>query len=137
MGKEKIIIDTNNLISALGWEGKSRVLFHRVTKGEFQLFVSVDQLAEIKRVLRYPKLKFTNNQISRFLTILSEIAKIIQIKRRINIVRDPDDNMLIEAAIESKALYIITGDDDLLTLKEYNGVKIISVSEFLDKNKKP
>ena len=131
MGKKKIIIDTNNLMSALGWGGKSRILFQRVTKGEFELIVSIKQLVEIKRVLNYPKLKFTQDQINRFLAILSKCATFIETKLMLDVVRDKNDNMLLEAAIESESKYIITGDNDLLTLKEYNGIKIITVSDFL------
>ncbi|MFH1917226.1 MAG: putative toxin-antitoxin system toxin component, PIN family [Nanoarchaeota archaeon] len=94
------------------------------------------QLIEIRRVLKYPRFKFSEEQINRFHAIISEVSTIIETEKEINVVRDPTDNMLIEAAIESNTKYIITGDDDLLSLKEYRGIKILTVSDFLEEENK-
>lgn len=48
------------------------------------------------------------------------------------IKRDKDDNKIIEAAVEGKVNYIISGDKDLQDLKEYDGIEIINAREFLD-----
>jgi len=51
---------------------------------------------------------------------------------RVNVIeRDPSDNKFLEAALEAKADFIITGDHHLLELREFRGVKILSPSEFL------
>ena len=59
MGKKKIVIDTNNLISALGWEGNSRDLLIRVINKEYEFIISIKQIEELKRVLDYPKFGFS------------------------------------------------------------------------------
>jgi len=130
MGK-KVIIDTNNFISALGWEGKSRELLRKVMGKEYDLYISVKQIREIKRVMNYPKFKFTEKQKKRFLKILFSIATIIDTKTKLDIVEDRDDNMLLECAVEANADYIISGDKHIKKLKQYKGVRIISVSDLI------
>jgi uncharacterized protein len=131
MVTKKIIVDTNNLISALGWEGKSRELFLQILDKKFEMYISVKQIAELKRVLNYPKFKFTEQQKSEFLEIIFHIANIIHTQIEFDITDDKDDNIILECAVESKADYIISGDDDLLRIKEFKGIKIITVDKFL------
>lgn len=133
MGKEKIVLDTNNLISALGWRGNPRHIFEKVVDGTFELILSAKQINELLRVLEYQKFKFTNEQKSRFISILFEISTLIETEHSLDIIKeDPSDNMLLESATEGKANYIITGDAHLLKLKEFEGIKILPPKEFLD-----
>ena len=94
--------------------------------------ISIKQIAELKEVMKYPKFSFSEEQKRKFLEILFEIATIVDTKTNINVVKeDPDDNILLECAIEANADYIISGDDHLKKLKEFGKIKIVSVSEFL------
>jgi len=131
MGKERLVIDTNILISALGWNGKPRQLFKQIIDQRYELFISIKQIEELRRVLDYPRLNFSQSQKTRFLRILEETAAIIDTRLNLNVADDSKDNMLIECAVESNAGYIISGDDDLKRIRSYRGIKIISVSEFL------
>jgi putative PIN family toxin of toxin-antitoxin system len=132
MGKEKIVIDTNIIISALGWEGKSRELLRKIIDNEYELLISNKQLAEIKRVLYYPKFGFTQEQKNRLLKIIFQVAKVKEIKTELEIIKeDPSDNMLLECAIEAEAKYLISRDKHLKKLKRYKSITIISVSDFL------
>ena len=54
-------------------------------------------------------------------------------RRRITICRDPKDNMFLEAAADSLADAIVSGDDDLLELNDFEGIPIITSAEFLSK----
>ena len=135
MGKKKIIIDTNNLISALGWEGNSRELVRKVIDKEYELCISLKQIAELKRVMDYPKFNFTESQKSIFLEILTEVARIVNTTTVLSVIEGPDDNMLLECGLEVKADYIISGDEHLKKLKEFKGIKIVNVKDFLDENK--
>ncbi len=132
MGKKKIVIDTNNLISALGWEGNSKELFRKVIDKEYDMFISIKQLTELKRVMNYPKFSFTEEQKRKFLEILFEVATIVDTKSNLKVIKeDPDDNYLIECAVEINADYIISGDEHLKKLREFKNIKIVPVSEFL------
>ena len=107
MVKKKIVIDTNNLISALGWEGNSRVLINHIIDKKHEFIISIDILEELKRALNYPKFKFGKEQKRKFLEIIIKIATVIETKLRLSICDDKDDNKFLECAVEGKARYII------------------------------
>ena len=133
MGKKKIVIDTNVIISALGWEGKPREIFRGVLNGEFELIISKKQIEELKRVMDYPKFLFTEDQKFRLLEILIGIAKIVETSDKLKIIKeDPDDDIILESAVDNGVEFIISGDEHLLKLKEYMDVKIITPARFLE-----
>ena len=132
MGKTKVLLDTNILISALGWSGKPKVIFEKCLHGELVLVTSPNQIEELRRVMDYPKFNFTEEQKARFISIILEIATMVEITGKVKvIVDDPDDNAILETAIVGNANYLISGDPHLLKLKEFARVKIITASEFL------
>ena len=51
----------------------------------------------------------------------------------LKICRDPDDDKFINCAIDAKAIYIVSGDNDLLTIKNFAGIEIVTAREFYDK----
>jgi uncharacterized protein len=57
--KPKVVLDSNIFISALGWKGKSKVIFEKCLHGELELVISADQLKELMKVMDYPKFNFT------------------------------------------------------------------------------
>lgn len=132
MGKTRIVIDTNVLVSAFGWSGKPRQIFEQVLEERFELIVSQKQLTEIKRVITYPRLKFSADEQMRFLDVLTMIAHVVETHNDINVIKeDPSDNVLLEAAVEHEVKYIISGDQHLLKVKELRGIKILAPDEFL------
>jgi len=133
MGKKKIVVDTNILISAFGWDGLERLLFEKVLDDEFELIISPEQLDELTSVLDYPKFNFNDEQKQIFLSIIYEVATMIEIPGELKIIQsDPDDNIILETALIGKADYLISGNDHLLDLKEYSHVKILRTRAFLE-----
>src|SRR3989338_1780718 len=101
---EKLVVDTNILISAIGWRGKPHTLFQKIVDGNFELLISAKQLEELIKVMSYPRLNFTEDQKSRFLSILMEVADMIEITEKIEVIKDdPSDNMHLECAISGNA----------------------------------
>ena len=132
MVKKKIILDTNVLISAFGWKGKPELIFQKAINKELELFISDKQLEEIIRVLDYPKFNFNADQKSKFINILLEVATLIKIDKIKNIIKeDPDDDIILTSAIIGNVDFIISGDDHLLNLKEFNGIKILNANNFI------
>jgi len=130
---KKIVLDTNVLISALGWKGKPKEIFLRTIEGEFELIISSKQLEELKEVMNYPKFSFTEEQKIKFIEIIMSTAKIVETIGNLKVIKeDPDDDIILESEIENNAEYIISGDIHLLKLKEYNKVKILKPAEFLE-----
>ena len=132
MGKKKVVIDTNILISALGWKGNPNEIFIRVLEGEFELIISQKQIEELREVMNYTRFSFTEEQKSRFITLLLDVAKVVEVSGKLKVIKeDPDDDIILETAIENNADFIISGDDHLLKLKEYSNIKIVTANEFL------
>jgi uncharacterized protein len=133
MGKKKIIIDTNLIISGFGWSGKPKEVVDLVISGKVELVMSIDQFLEIKKVLKYPRLHFIQEQQERILLLLKEISTIVKIKTKVNVIQsDPSDNVILEPASEIKIDYIITGDaKHILPLKKFKGAIILTATEFL------
>src|SRR3989338_2400664 len=126
----KVLLDTNILVSAIVFGGKPEQILHLILEEEFLAITSPVLLAELKEVLNK---KFPTRETDFKLTIknIEEIFKTIQPKKTINILNDNDDNRVLEAAIEGNCKYIVTGDKELLSLKSYQGVKIVTAGEFL------
>ena len=132
MDKTKVVLDTNILISALGWKGKERVMFEKCLHGELELITSLRQLDELKRVMDYPKFGFTEEQKLLFLGIITSIATVVEITESLKVIEDdPSDDVILETAIVGKADNLVSGDPHLLSLKEIKGVKMVTASEFL------
>ena len=133
MGKTKVLLDTNILISALGWSGKQKVIFEKCLHGELELTTSPNQIEELKRVMNYPKFNFTEEHKATFISIIHEIATMVEISGKVKVIADDlDDNVILETAIVGNVVYLISGDPHLLKLKEFAKVKIVTASEFLD-----
>ncbi len=126
------MLDTNILVSALGWRGPERLVYERCQAGVMHLTSSPELLDELERVLRYPKLLFTESEIQSFVRDVTGIAGLVHPKRRIDIVlQDPDDNRVLECAVEAEAEWIVSGDPHLLELREHEGIQILSAAAAL------
>lgn len=65
--------------------------------------------------------------------MVKRASKIVAPQQKLNIIKqDPDDNVILECAIEGKAGYIVSGDRHLLALKQYRGIKIITARQFIE-----
>jgi len=127
----KAVFDTNVLIAAFLTEGICAKLLIRARKRDFDLILCDAILQEFERVLK-KKFAASPSEISDVSALLSGAA--CDIRRRIDAIapvcRDPDDDRILACAREAGADYIVTGDEDLLVLKSYEGTGIISPREF-------
>ena len=78
------------------------------------------------------KFQFPEENIQKLVDILLTYCHIVQPKSKFDAVRDKKDNKILECAFDCRANYIVTGDNDLLDLKEFKGIKILNSKEFLD-----
>jgi len=130
----KVVLDANVLISAYFWRGNPHTIFNRVVDGSDIMFITDEIIDELGRTIRKPRFHAGAEQINDYLTGIAGLGKKITIspRDRINgVCRDPDDEKYIECAIACNADYIISGDKDLLCLKRYNNVGIISARDYL------
>lgn len=132
---KKVVLDTNILISAFGWGGNPKQIFNEIIEGNLDLIISSEQFEELSKVLDYPKFDFTEEQKTRFKSLILEIAVFVYPKEKVNVIKeDPSDNIFLETAITGKVDFIITGNNHLLKLKEFKGVKIVTPKDFLKIN---
>ena len=127
----KAVFDTNVLIAAFLTEGLCSGLLIRARKQAFTLVLCDDIIREFEGIL-IKKFKLTSTDISEISAIVSEAASEILHKLGPipNICRDPNDDMIIACAIDAAADYIVTGDEDLLILKNYKDIVIINPRNF-------
>jgi hypothetical protein len=131
----KVVLDTNVLVSALIRNGKPRALLFEMVRGNAQLILSRGILEELAEVAADDKIRkyVEEEDVTRFLRIIGSTAKIVTIKSRFKEVkRDPSDDLFLRTAYDGGADYIISGDRHLLSLKEFRGIKILTVNEVLD-----
>lgn len=130
----RAVIDTNVLISAFVVYGKPRKILDRVFAGKVRLLTSPAILAEFEEVISRNKFGFTRPQVQRIVSLIIRAAEMIEPKTKIVFVaEDPDDDKVLECAVDGNAEYIITGDKHLLKIKKYKKIKIVNPNTFLRK----
>jgi len=130
---KKIVLDTNVFISGVLFNGNCRIILNEVIEGKLKLFISEKILIEVADVLSRKKFDFPPEIIRHIITEIEQISEFVSPKIEHKIIsKDPDDNMIIDCAVESTADYIISGDNHLLEIKSYKNIKIISPRDFLD-----
>ena len=134
MGEEKkVVIDTNIFISGFGWDAKPEEILKLLKQRRIINYISIDILNELKRVVSYPKLKFSDLLQNRILEFVFFYSEIVEPTQHISpITKDPDDNKFLECAMAAGAEFIISGDPHLINVAEYKAVKTVSAAAFLD-----
>ena len=133
----RVVIDANVFVSAiLKPNSNPDKVIDLVKQGRITLALSPDILAEIRKVLLYPKirkeLKLTTKEIGEALAQIVQAAIITSGRVRLNAIEsDPDDNRYLECAVEVQADFIISGDRHLKDLKNFQGIKIVNSATFI------
>jgi putative PIN family toxin of toxin-antitoxin system len=128
----KLVLDANVFISAFYWGGNPQGIIDRIIEGIDELYISNEILNEVTAVMARPKFKSSPETIEKYIRAIEKIGKKVAISGSVKgICRDKDDDDKIECGIHSGADYIITGDNDLLALGNYQQIKIITIKEYL------
>jgi putative PIN family toxin of toxin-antitoxin system len=129
----RLVLDTNVVASALLWLGPPRQLLDLAQTGNVSLFSSLPLLAELTGILSRAKFekKIAASQLS-VDQLVDFYAELVALVRPISISRlAPDDDVVIGTALAAKADLLVTGDRALLSIAEYEGGRVVSVSEAL------
>ena len=128
-------LDTNTWASgALGRPETIGEILRRWRQGRFETVVSDHILEELERTLRKPYFAKRINEQDRelFLALLRELATVVSITEPIpDILPDQADNVILATASSAGVPYLISGDRQVLTLGEYQLVRVLSAREFL------
>jgi hypothetical protein len=134
----RVVLDTNVWISGWLWGGVPGQLIIMAKNQQITIFVSEGLLSELETTLGRVKLQSKIRSLGATVQILlaktSELVKLCQ-ETSVDVpqLRDQDDAIIIATALAANAEVIITGDEDLLTLNEFEGILIITPTDFLNR----
>lgn len=130
----RVVIDTNVWLSALYFSGNPAKVVHLAEEKKIVSLTSEFILDELKEKM---VIDFHTPTFAAYATIsyIQSISEAVPTKGIDFGLRDEDDNLVLETAISGRCQFLITGDKDLLSLKEYNGIKVVTPTQFLVKQK--
>lgn len=135
--RPRAVFDTNLLVSYLLVHRPPIALLidEQLAQERFTLVSAPVLLEELARVLRYPRLQryYDTEQRDRFVALIAALSELVELPEEIPpISRDPDDDRVIACAVVGRADGIVSGDRDLLDLREVGGIPILTAAQFLE-----
>ena len=131
--RKNIVLDTNTILSSTLFPNSITFKAYEKAINHCQIVMSNATLAELELVITRPKFDRYLPLTTRlaFVEFLKNITLFIEPTETITDCRDPKDNKFLEIAVAAAAIFIVTGDNDLLVLNPYRGVEILKSSDFL------
>lgn len=129
----RLVLDTNVVASALLWGGAPRLLLQAGREKRVDLFTSAALLAELTEILG--RHKFDKKIAASMMTIdeivdrYTALAALVRPTPTPRIAPDPDDDVVIGTALAARAEFVVTGDNSLLSVDGYQGVRLVGVSQ--------
>jgi uncharacterized protein len=129
--QSKIIIDTNLWISYLISKGFKR-LDKLIYSDKARLVFSQELIDEFIEVAKRPKFKeyFSSDDIMKLLELFDTYGEHVKVSSDIKVCRDIKDNFLLSLSVDSQADFLITGDNDLLEIKNFGNTNILTITDF-------
>lgn len=128
----RVVLDANVLVSGIFWSGTPSKILEAWMDDHFDWVVSEDVLAEYTVVLKRVSLKSKKEfPIDEWIFLIRSHTHYCEPKHRFKLCRDPHDDKYLDLAFSGDAEILVSGDEDLLALKEKFPVKILSPKEFL------
>ena len=134
----KAVLDTNVLVSSLvSAGGPPRRILDAWLEGRYTLVTSLYLVEELVHVLSYPRiagrLHLDKGELATLVAALLSKAKVTPGELHLpGVTRDPKDDAVVACAVEGEADYIVSGDQDLLVLSEYEGIQIVTPRRFVE-----
>ena len=128
----RVVFDTNIFVSALVLPGsRADAALKRIIDDIDQLVVSKAIIDELLTVLAR-KFARDADELARLAVFLSDLARVVRPRARIEVLQDEADNRILECARTGKADLIVTGDKAMFELGHYREIKIISLRDYLE-----
>jgi putative PIN family toxin of toxin-antitoxin system len=128
------LYDTNIFISGTFWRGLPRRAIHLAKRGKVVEVVTCESLlAELRDVLTRPDKPFrlSAREADKVINNVRSYVRLVIPTRKVDVCRDPSDNLVIECALAGGAQYIVTGDPDLKVLRRFEEIEIVDVRTFV------
>jgi len=129
----RVVVDTNVIVSALLFRSEVSQIHKLWKEGIFIILLSKPIIDEYLRVLAYPRFGLLPEDIKYLLyREVVPYSEVVDVTSSLSVVNDdPDDDKFIALAVDAKADFIVSGDRHLLDIGEYEGIPVVSVSDFL------
>ena len=134
----KVVLDTNIWLSGTFWKGNPYRIIKLAEQKRIEVFITNAILEEIVDVLsregKFQKyMEDSGVHTEQLIKIALSISELTSPRERLSVIKeDPDDDIILESAVDNGVEFIISGDEHLLKLKEYMDVKIITPARFLE-----
>jgi putative PIN family toxin of toxin-antitoxin system len=126
-----IVLDSNVYVSALLFGGNPRAVVECAENGLIELSISTPIKEEVERILA-GKFSWPPGRVREVTFYLWSLTRSVAPRQSVTDCVDPDDNRILECALEAHAAVIVTGDGHLLKLHPYQGIRILTPKQFLD-----
>ena len=132
----KVVADTNVIVSAMLWIGTPHSILVAAEEARLTLCISPALLQELEGVLHRPKfaprLRELQVGAEKLTTSYARLAHVVLPRRVIRLVEtDPADDEVLACALAARAKFIISGDSDLLQLRVYRRMRVLSPTAFV------
>lgn len=129
----RIVIDTNVIIDGIKDEySYEKQILDAVINGEIEAYANHATISENRLI---SSRLVADESYKREVSLLLTQINLVRNKHQINIVSDPEDNKILESAVEAKAEFLVTRDNDLLSLGKYENIEIVTPAEFWNRYK--
>ena len=129
----RIVVDTNVMASALLFGGNPREVLLQAIRGEIGLGMSPAMFYELQGVLSRKKFGLAEQLVETVMNEVTGLSDMVFPRRSVSVIeRDPDDNMVLECALEYRAQAIISGDEHLLALAAFENIPILTPAQYLE-----
>lgn len=132
----RIVVDTNVLISGVFFGGFPRKILNEIVENRLIACATteiIDEYEEIVQEMINRKQGYINHEL---LTPLVQALEVVEPITHVELSRDPDDDKFLGCAKDAKAIYIVSGDKDLLVLEKFADIEIITAKEFWERYEK-
>ena len=133
MSRERVVVDTNVLISSLFLTTSTPAKAVEKAATNAQLVATTETLRELIEVLLLHKFDryVRRDRREALLERVASLVEIVQVLQSIRASRDPTDDKFLEAAVNGRADVIVTGDRDLLDLNPFRGIAVVTPAAYL------
>jgi len=131
----RIVADTNVLVSSLIKRGRPHELLLRIDGIDVRLISSNALMAELISVLAEERIAkyVAKSDMERYIRYLGRRTSLVRTRSKFKVVKDdPKDDIVLNTAYSGEADYIVSGDKHLIPLREFKGIRIVTVSNMLD-----
>lgn len=129
----RIVIDTNIIASAVFFGGNPRRIIEALFEKKLEAFITPEILEEYHETFEELQIKYQEKRVYVPVTQIAEACRMIIPNQTFEVCRDPDDNKFIDCAYAGKCIYIVTGDKDLLDIRKFKDIEIVTAVDFCNK----